>query len=67
MLLVELDWLQDAEFLGRIGRNALAVVLKRLAPVLARQGVVLPDALCFRRGHSGAAEDAWPHWPVLVV
>jgi hypothetical protein len=27
MLLVELDWLQDAEFLGRIGRDALAVVL----------------------------------------
>ncbi len=44
MLLVELDWLQDAEFLGRIGRDALAVVLERLAPVLARQGVALPDA-----------------------
>jgi hypothetical protein len=44
MLLVELDWLQDAEFLGRIGRDALAVVLERLAPVLARQGVALPGA-----------------------
>ena len=44
MLLVELDWLQDAEFLGRIGRDALALVLERLAPVLARQGVALPDA-----------------------
>ena len=47
MLMVELDWLQDAEFLGRIGRDALAVVLERLAPVLARQGVALPDALYF--------------------
>jgi hypothetical protein len=27
MFLLELDWLQDAEFLGRIGRDALAVVL----------------------------------------
>jgi len=27
MLLVELDWLPDAEFLGRLGRDALAVVL----------------------------------------
>jgi hypothetical protein len=27
MLLVELDWLQDAGFLGRISRDALAVVL----------------------------------------
>ena len=44
MLSVELDWLPDAEFLGRIGRDALAVVLERLAPVLARQGVALPDA-----------------------
>ena len=44
MLLVELDWLQDAGFRGRIGRDALAVVLERLAPVLARQGVALPDA-----------------------
>ena len=44
MLLVELDWLQDAEFLGRIGRDALAVALERLSPVLARQGVALPDA-----------------------
>ena len=44
MLLVELDWLPDAEFLGRIGRDALAVVLERLAPVLVRQGVALPDA-----------------------
>ena len=44
MLMVELDWLQDAEFLGRIGRDASAVVLERLAPVLAQQGVALPDA-----------------------
>jgi hypothetical protein len=44
MLLVELDWLQDAEFLGRIGPDALAVVLERLAPVLAQQGVAPPDA-----------------------
>ena len=44
MRLVELDWLHDPEFLGRIGRDALAAVLERLAPVLAQQGVALPDA-----------------------
>jgi plasmid stabilization system protein ParE len=44
MFLVELNWLQDAEFLGRLGRDALAVVLERLAPLLAQQGKALPDA-----------------------
>ena len=29
---------------SRIGRDALAVVLERLAPVLARQALALPDA-----------------------
>ena len=40
---VDLNWLQDAELLGRIGRNALAVILDSLAPVLAEQGITLPD------------------------
>jgi hypothetical protein len=44
MFLVELNWLQDAELLGRLGRDALAVVLERLAPLLAQQGKALPDA-----------------------
>jgi hypothetical protein len=43
-LLVEPEWLQDSEFLDSIRRDSLAVVLERLAPVLARQGVALPDA-----------------------
>jgi len=40
---VELNWLQDAELLGRIGRNPLAAILDLLAPVLAEQGIALPD------------------------
>jgi hypothetical protein len=43
-LLVEPEWLQDSEFLGRVRRDTLVVVLERLAPVPARQGVALPDA-----------------------
>jgi hypothetical protein len=35
--------LQDAELLGRIGRNALAAILDSFAPVLADQGITLPD------------------------
>ena len=55
-MLVELGWLQDAEFLGRIGRDALAVVLERLAPVLAQQGLTLPDAgLPFSNAKKGSA------------
>ena len=40
---VELDWLDDAELLGRIGRYPLAAVLDLLAPVLAQQDLTLPD------------------------
>ncbi len=40
---VELDWLHDAELLGRLGRPALAAILDLLAPVLAQQGIALPD------------------------
>jgi hypothetical protein len=35
--------LHDAEILGRIGRHPLAAILDLLAPVLAQQGVTLPD------------------------
>jgi hypothetical protein len=41
---VELNWLENAEMLGRIGRKALAAVLDMLAPALAKQGITLPDA-----------------------
>jgi hypothetical protein len=40
---VELDWLEDAELLGRIGRKPLAGILDLLAPFLARQNLALPD------------------------
>jgi hypothetical protein len=40
---VEPDWLHDAELLGRIGRHGLAAIVDLLAPVLAQQGVALPD------------------------
>ena len=43
MVLVELNWLADAELLGRIGRQALVPVLEWLAPLLAQVGVALPD------------------------
>ena len=54
MFLVELNWLQDAGFLRRVGRDALALVLERLSPVLEQQGLALPeaglpDAVYFRR------------------
>jgi DNA-directed RNA polymerase specialized sigma24 family protein len=35
--------LQDAELLGRIGRNPLAAILDLLAPALAEQDISLPD------------------------
>jgi hypothetical protein len=41
---VELNWLQDGELLGRIGRSPLGAVLATLAPFLAEQGIALPDA-----------------------
>src|ERR1035437_2727860 len=49
---VELDWLHDAEILGRVGRQAVVEILDLLAPVLAEQGISLPnpglpDALYF--------------------
>ena len=40
---VELDWLHDAEILGRIGRHPLTAILDLLAPALAQQGISLPD------------------------
>ena len=40
---VELNWLQDAEILGRIGRNPLAAIVDLITPVLAEQGIALPD------------------------
>jgi hypothetical protein len=40
---VELDWLHDAELLGRLGRQALAAILDLLAPALVRQGIPLPS------------------------
>jgi hypothetical protein len=40
---VELNWLQDAEILGRIGREPLVAIVDLLAPVLAEQGIALPD------------------------
>ena len=43
MVLVELNWLADAELLGRIGRQALIPVLEGLAPLLAQVGAALPD------------------------
>ena len=39
----DLYWLQDAELLGRIGRNRLAAILDLLASVLAEQDLSLPD------------------------
>ena len=42
---VELDWLADAELLGRIGRGPLAIILDMLAPFLARQNISLPDPI----------------------
>src|ERR1035441_6037365 len=40
---VELNWLDDGRLLGRIGRSPLAAILDLLAPVLAQQGITLPD------------------------
>jgi hypothetical protein len=39
----DLKWLEDAELLGRLGRKALAAILKLLAPFLVRQKITLPD------------------------
>ena len=38
---VELNWFEDAELLGRIGRNPLAAVFDLLALVLAKQNTPL--------------------------
>ena len=40
---VELNWLEDAGLLGHIGRNRLAAILDLVVPVLAEQGIALPD------------------------
>lgn len=40
---VELNWLGDAEVLGRIGRGSLGDVLRMLSPFLAEYGSTLPD------------------------
>jgi hypothetical protein len=40
---VALDWLHDAEILGRVGRQAVVAILELLAPVLAEQGIPLPN------------------------
>jgi len=40
---VELNWLQDGELLGLIGRSRLRAVLAILAPFLAEQDIALPD------------------------
>ena len=40
---VELDWLHNAEILGRVGRRAVVAILDLLAPVLAEQGIPLPN------------------------
>ena len=40
---IELNWLHDAEILGRIGRHRLTAILDLLAPALAQQGISLPD------------------------
>ena len=40
---VQLDWLHDGEILGRVGRHAVVAILELLAPVLAEQGIPLPN------------------------
>ena len=44
MFCVDLDWLQDAELLGRLGRKPLAAVLDLVAPFFAQQDIALPDS-----------------------
>ena len=40
---IELNWLGDAELLGRIGRSSLGGTLGMLRPYLAQQNIALPD------------------------
>ena len=79
---VELNWLQDAEFLGRIGRNALVAILDLLAPVLAEQNTLLRElsvpefdlpggrslsALTTQPSRNRTARSVWSAWSLLPL
>src|ERR1035441_1951312 len=55
---VELDWLHDAEILGRLDRHPLPAILDLLAPALAQQGVTLPDLRLPVKGSTHSLDSA---------